>query len=51
MKGADGPMPMNLSIGGGRSNDAIGKRQMPAGNESVNMAVIIGKDKRSTFQR
>ena len=42
-------MTMNLRVGG-RSNDALGKRRYKNGvSESVNMAVIIGKDKRSAF--
>ena len=43
-----GPIPMNLRIGG-KSNDAIGSKADKndvARKESVNMAYIIGKDKK-----
>ena len=45
-----GPMPMNLRIKG-RSNDRINKHDGNGDDnvESVNMAIIIGKDKRSKF--
>ena len=50
----DGPMSMSLRIGAGRSNDAISKGQrqnmtndtLMAQQSGVNMAFIIGKDKR-----